>query len=63
MSTGLECPTCKTYRLTPAKFCWQCGTKLVLGNIVCMNCRCQVKDTSDHFCRNCGAKADWVTID
>jgi len=51
----MECPSCNAKNAKEAKFCNECGHKLVVGKKKCPNCSAEIPETAK-FCNECGKK-------
>lgn len=49
------CPSCSTENKQDAKFCNECGTKLILEKIRCTSCSAEMPETAK-FCNECGTR-------
>ena len=51
----IKCPSCGTENAQEAKFCNDCGAKMVVGKVSCANCGAEIPSTAK-FCNECGTK-------
>lgn len=54
-SGGARCPACGAQNAAEAKFCNECGTKLLPEKVFCMNCGAELPGAAK-FCNECGTK-------
>jgi len=54
-SHSLDCPSCRATNIPDAKFCNECGTKLIVEKVQCGNCYAKIPDNAK-FCNECGTK-------
>ncbi|MFM0334901.1 double zinc ribbon domain-containing protein [Paraburkholderia fungorum] len=51
-AVGLDCPACRAFNATNARFCQQCGTSLLPA--ACSGCQAALPPGAK-FCQQCGA--------
>jgi ribosomal protein L40E len=54
-SCGANCTSCGAQNTQGAKFCNECGAKLLTENVFCVNCGAEMPAIAK-FCNECGTK-------